>query len=111
MVARIIATLVFVVLILWDVWEAVGNLIGLPPYYAAIGFPDDIPWWILVTGLALPLMGLGVGLWWAWRHRGVAENVVMFIVILATQAALTMSVLAWEQAWRAQLLLGVIAVD
>lgn len=108
---RIIATLVFLALILWDVWEAVGNLIGLPPYYEAIGFPDDVPWWLLIAGLALPLLALVAGIWWVMRHRGLAENLVVFTVLLATQAALTMSVLAFEQAWRAQLLLGIIAVD
>ena len=108
MVARITLVAVFVAFVLWDLWEAVGNLIGLPPYYDALGFSDSVPWLLLVIGIALPLVGLSVGVWWAIRHRGVGENLVAFLVILSTQAALTMSLLAAEQAWRARLVLDII---
>lgn len=54
---------VFVFLFGWDVWEALGNLVGLEPFYAAFGIPDSVPWVLLWVGVALPVLVFGVSLW------------------------------------------------
>ena len=38
--AKIIVAAVFVALVGWDIWEGVGNLLGLPAYYQALGVAE-----------------------------------------------------------------------
>ena len=104
-----IVLIVFLFLASWDVWEALGNMLGLPPYYEAVGFAEFVPWWLLIAGLVISLLPPLLGIWWVRRSRGVAHAMIGLALLLATHAAVSLSVLAWEQAWRAQVLLGLLS--
>jgi len=107
--ARWVLLVAFLFLASWDVWEAVGNLLGLPPYYEAVGFAEFVPWWLLVAGLVLSLIPPVLGVWWVRRRESLGNTVVVLALLLATHAALSLSVLSWEQAWRAQAMLGLFS--
>ena len=107
--ARWVVLVVFLFLASWDVWEAVGNLLGLPPYYEAVGFAEFVPWWLLIAGLVLSLIPPVLGVWWVRRRESLGNTVVVLALLLATHAALSLSVLSWEQAWRAQAMLGLFS--
>jgi len=107
--ARWVVLVVFLFLASWDVWEAVGNLLGLPPYYEAVGFAEFVPWWLLVAGLVLSLIPPVLGVWWVRSRESLGNTVVVLALLLATHAALSLSVLSWEQAWRAQVMLGLFS--
>ena len=106
---RWLVLVVFLFLASWDIWEAVGNLIGLPPYYEAVGFADFVPWWLLIGGLVIALISPILGVWWVRRRESVANTVVVLALFLAAHAALSLSLLSWEQAWRAQVMLGLFS--
>ena len=100
-VAHAAMLVVFAVLYSWDLWEAIGNLVGLGPFYDAIGIGESIPWWLLWAGVALPVLVFGLAVV-ANRHReSLLERVVVFLVGWATVAAVSLSLGAIEQAWRA----------
>ena len=107
--ARWVVLVAFLFLASWDVWEAVGNLLGLPPYYEAVGFAEFVPWWLLIAGLVLSLSPPVLGVWWLRRRESLGNTVVVLALLLATHAALSLSVLSWEQAWRAQAMLGLFS--
>jgi len=107
--ARWMVLVAFLFLASWDVWEAVGNLLGLPPYYEAVGFAEFVPWWLLIAGLVLSLIPPALGIWWVRRRESLGNTVVVLALLLATHAALSLSVLSWEQAWRAQAMLGLFS--
>ena len=106
MAAKIITTAVFVALIGWDIWEAIGNVVGLPAFYEALSVSSDTPWFLLIPGLAIPIVLLGVGLWWGWRRASVVEAALIYVLALAVQSSLALSLIAAEQAWRASVLIA-----
>ena len=106
MIGKTIVTVVFVAFAGWDIWEGVGNLLGLPAYYQALGVAESTPWFLLVPGVVLPVGVLLGGLWWGWRRKSTVESALIYVLALAIQAALAVSLLAGEQAWRATVLLG-----
>jgi hypothetical protein len=104
-----ILLIVFLFLASWDLWEALGNLLGLPPYYEAVGFADFVPWWLLIAGLVIAALPPVLGIWWVRRSRSIFHSAIGLALLLSTHAAVSLSVLAWEQAWRAQVLLGLLS--
>lgn len=99
---------VFGLLYGWDVWEALGNLVGLEPFYAAFGIPDSVPWVLLWAGVVLPVVVFG-GALVLWRHLdSLLERVSVLLVGWATVGALSLSISALEQAWRAGALQAVV---
>ncbi len=93
-----LVTLAFLALSAWDVWEAVGNFLGLPGFYVALGIADHTPWVLLYAGLAIPVIAVIVGLWWA-RKRGLMARILIYVIVLAASNAVAMSLLAGGQAW------------
>jgi hypothetical protein len=92
----------------WDVWEALGNLVGLEPFYAAFGIPDSVPWVLLWVGVLLPVVVAGLSLW-VWRFLdSLLERFSVVLLGWATVGALSLSISAIEQAWRASALQGLI---
>jgi hypothetical protein len=89
----------------WDTWEAVGNLLGLPGFYEALNISDSTPWVLLVAGVATPWVAVAGGLLWA-RGRGVLSRTLIYLIALAASSAVSLSLLAAEQAWRASVLLS-----
>jgi len=106
--SRVVLSGLFVLLIVWDVWEAVGNLLGLPAYYSALGVADSTPWVLLVSGVIVPVLLWALGLWWGWRRQSVIEAAVIYAIALSVQATLSLSLIAAEQAWRADVLLALL---
>jgi uncharacterized membrane protein len=98
-----IATVAFVALSGWDLWEALGNFLGLPGFYVALGLEDRTPWLLLYAGLAVPAISVIVGLWWA-RRRGLMARILIYVIVLAASNAVAMSLLAGGQAWLAYVL-------
>jgi hypothetical protein len=98
---------VFVMLFGWDLWEALGNLVGLQPFYEAMGIGDSVPWALLWLGVFLPITGGAVCLilWRSWS--GTAERLAIMVVAWAVVAGVSLSLAAIEQAWRAAALQAV----
>ncbi len=107
-VGTIIAAIVFAFFAGWDLWEALGNVVGLPAYYRAIEFGEFIPWWILVPGFVLALVTFGGGLWWIIRTPQPGSRILGALIILAASASLQLSVLSAEQAWRSRVIFGLL---
>ena len=97
----------FTVLLGWDLWEALGNLVGLQPFYEAMGIGDSVPWVLLWLGVLLPIAAavLGLILWRRWP--GFAERLAIMVVAWAVVAGMSLSLAAIEQAWRAAALQAV----
>jgi hypothetical protein len=92
---------VFGLLYGWDVWEALGNLVGLQPFYEAMGIGDSVPWILLWLGVLSPVTAvvLSLILWRSWS--GAAERLAIIVVSCAVVAGVSLSLAAVEQAWRA----------
>jgi len=99
-----LTTLAFLAFSGWDVWEATGNLLGLPGFYVALGIEQHTPWILLYAGVVVPVIAFAVGLLWA-RGRGVMARGLIYVIVLAASNAVAMSLLAAGQAWLAYVLL------
>ena len=91
----------FAVLLGWDLWEALGNLVGLQPFYEAMGIGASVPWVLLWLGVLLPIAAVVVALilWRSWS--GAAERLAIMVLAWAVVAGMSLSLAAIEQAWRA----------
>ena len=98
---------VFLALFGWDLWEALGNLVGLQPFYEAMGIGASVPWILLWLGVLLPVTAvvLSLILWRSWS--GAAERLAIMVVAWAVVAGMSLSLAAIEQAWRAAALQAV----
>jgi hypothetical protein len=96
------------ILLGWDLWEALGNLVGLQPFYDAMGIGANVPWVLLWLGVFLPIAALvsSVFLWRSWS--GTAERLAIMVVAWAVVAGVSLSLAAIEQAWRAAALQALI---
>lgn len=81
----------------YDVWEALGNLIGLPQAYTALGIESRIPWWLLVVGILIPIASFVVA-FIVGRRRNVFVKALIFLVGLAVVAGLSLGVIALADA-------------
>lgn len=97
---RVLVWVVFLLLFSWDLWEATGNMLGMPAYYEALGVGGSTPWLLLGFGMVVPLAAPVVAAR-VTRRRGVGVLVVTLVLAYATVQALTLSAVAAEQAWRA----------
>lgn len=80
----------------YDVWEAVSTLIELPRFYEAIGLTAEVvPWWLLIAGIALPLVVFVAALL-IGRRRSVGKFVLVLLVGLAVVAAFSLGAVALE---------------
>lgn len=70
----------------YDVWEAVGNLIGVPKVYDALGLTAQTPWLLLVAALAIPIVVYGAALLVGLR-RNVGERAMVLLTGLAVSNA------------------------
>lgn len=98
---------VFLALFGWDLWEALGNLVGLRPFYDAMGIGASVPWVLLWLAVLLPVTAvvLSLILWRRWT--GAAERLAIMVVAWAVVAGMSLSLAAIEQAWRAAALQAV----
>lgn len=92
----------------YDLWEAVSTLIELPVFYEAFGFDvAQLPWWVLVLLVLLPIVAFAVALW-AGRRRSLGERALIFLLGLAIVAGLSLGLIALESVLRPGLLSGLL---
>jgi hypothetical protein len=96
-VSRIIVWVVFALLYAYPLFEGVSNLIALPPYYAALGIAGAVPWWLLVIGVAAPVL-LFLAAVWVGRGRELFARTLILAVGLAATNALALSAVSWASA-------------
>lgn len=97
----------FVILLGWDLWEALGNLVGLQPFYEAMGIGVNVPWILLWLGVLLPIAAVVFALILSRRWPGFAERLAIMVLAWAVVAGMSLSLAAIEQAWRAAALQAV----
>lgn len=95
----------FGLLFAWDTWQAVSNLVALPDFYDYAGFGrENVPWWLLVTGVVIPVLVFAVALLLG-RGRPLLVRVIVLVVGLAVASALGLGVVALEDVLRPTILL------
>jgi hypothetical protein len=97
LLSRVIVWVVFALLYAYPLFEGVSNLIALPPYYASIGIRSAVPWWLLVIGVAAPVI-LFVAALVIGRGRELFARALLLAVGLAATNALALSVIQWAAA-------------
>ncbi|SIN71319.1 hypothetical protein [Agromyces cerinus] len=86
---------VFGVFYAYDVWEAVGNLVGLNITANELGVAiTGGGWALLVVGIAVPLLVFGTA-FWLGRHRAPLAQVVLFLAGFALVQVLAADVSAF----------------
>jgi hypothetical protein len=88
----------------WDLWEALGNLVGLQPFYEAMGIGRSVPWILLWLGVLLPTTAVVLLLVLCRKWTGTVERLAIMVVAWAVVAGISLSLAAIEQAWRASAL-------
>ncbi|MDR6907672.1 glucan phosphoethanolaminetransferase (alkaline phosphatase superfamily) [Agromyces sp. 3263] len=79
---------VFGVLYAYDVWEAVGNLVGLNLQAGALGVPlSALGLTLLIAALIVPFLVFGVA-FWLGRRRAPLAQVLLFLAGYALVQAL-----------------------
>lgn len=92
---------VYGVLYSWDLWEAIGNLVGLAPFYEALGIGDSVPWALLWAGVALPVVVFVFALVLSRGRERLGDRVIIFFVGWASIAAVSLTMASLEQVVRA----------
>jgi hypothetical protein len=79
-------------------------LVGLQPFYEAMGIGASVPWILLWLGVLLPIAAVlsSLFLWRSWS--GTVERLAIMVVAWAVVAGMSLSLAAIEQAWRASAL-------
>ena len=96
----LVVAFLFALFYVYDLWEAVGNLVALPAYYEALGYgAENVPWWLLWSGVILPVAVFAVA-FVAGRRRNVFGKALVFLVGLSISAGLSLGVLALEEILR-----------
>ena len=95
--SRIVVWAVFALLYAYPLFEGISNLIAVPPYYDANGIGGAVPWWLLVIGVAAPVL-LYLAALWIGRGRELFPRALILAVGLATTNALVLSVVSWAGA-------------
>lgn len=99
-IASIIVAALFGLLYVYDLWEAVSNLVQLPLVYEAYGFDTAaLPWWLLIVGVAIPPVVFGLALV-AGRRQSIGVRALLLLLGLAVVAAASLGVIAAEIALR-----------
>jgi hypothetical protein len=76
------------------VWQAIRNLIELPKSYIAFGYTsDDVPWWLLIIGLIIPIL-IYVVAFLAGLNQNLLSKAVLFFVGLTASSGLAFGVFA-----------------
>ncbi len=92
--ARIAVTLVFGLVLAGDVWEAVGNLLGVSATASALGTSVSVTgWFVLVLGVAMPVAGF-LGVSWLGRRARLSSLVIGYLTVTVVVAALSLDLLA-----------------
>jgi hypothetical protein len=88
----------------YDVWAAVATIVALPGAYVEQGLQQsDVPWWLLVIGLLVPIVAY-VAAFVISLRMNIAAKAVIFILGIAVTSALSLSIVALELVIRTRLL-------
>lgn len=96
-VSRIVVWVVFALLYAYPLFEGISNLIALPPFYDANGIGGAVPWWLLIIGVAAPVL-LYLAALWIGRGRELFARTLLLAVGLATANALVLGAVSWASA-------------
>jgi hypothetical protein len=89
----IATAVVFGLFYAYDVWEAFGNLLQLPQLYKANNIDTaNVPWALLIAGVAAPIVIYAVALFVARRQRLLGRCIILFVGLAAT-AALSLAII------------------
>jgi hypothetical protein len=97
MVSRVVIWVVFALLYAYPLFEGISNLIALPPFYAANGIGAAVPWWLLIIGVAAPVLFYVAALLLG-RGRELFPRSLILAVGLAATNALVLSAVSWASA-------------
>ena len=89
-ISAIVLAVVFGLLFAWFLYQAIGNLVNVPPAYEQVGYGDRIPWGILLAGVGLPVV-LFAGAAWLGIRRTLSQRVILFAAGLGATAATSFS--------------------
>ncbi len=107
-VASIVVAALFGLFYAYDLWEAVSTFFELPTFYRAFGYDvDQLPWWILVIMLVLPVVVYIIALL-VGRRRPILERALILLVGLSLVAGMSLGLIALESILRPGLLSGVL---
>lgn len=99
-ILSIVIAALFGLFYVYDLWEAISNLVQLPLVYEAYGFDTAaLPWWLLLVGVAIPPVIFALALA-AGRRRSVGVRSLLLLLGLAVVAAASLGVIAAEIALR-----------
>jgi hypothetical protein len=88
----------------YDVWIAVATIVALPSAYIEQGLQQsDVPWWLLIIALLIPVVAYVVAFLVSLR-QSIAAKALIFILGIAVTAALSLSIVALEILLRTRLL-------
>ncbi len=96
LVSRAILWLVFAILYAYPLFEGISNLIALPAVYQAGGAGGAVPWYLLIIGVAAPVI-LYAGALLLGRGRELFPRALMLAAGLAATNAMFLSVVQWAQ--------------
>lgn len=78
----------------YDVFEGVGNLVGILGTADGLGVPVlPLGWVVLIGGLLLPIVAFAIA-YRTGRGRSLGEQAVRYLVALCVVAAVSLSILA-----------------
>ncbi len=93
-VTLVVLLVVFAILYGYPLFEGISNLIALPQYYESAGIGGAVPWYLLVIGVAAPVI-LYLGAILLGRGRELFPRALILAVGLAATNALFLSVVQW----------------
>jgi hypothetical protein len=85
---------VFGLLYAWDIWEAVGNMVGLNIAVGALGTQlSGFGWAVLIGAILFPAVVYAIA-FWLGRKRGAGALALLLLVGLALVAVVTLDIYA-----------------
>lgn len=91
---RLVLAVVFGLLLAWDVWEAVGNLLGVTGTASALGTSvSGVGWAVLILAVVLPVAAF-LGVLWFGRRTGVVSLAIAYATVTVVVSALSLDLLA-----------------
>jgi hypothetical protein len=91
---RVLLGVVFGLILAADVWEAIGNLLGVTGTASALGTSvSGVGWAVLVFAVVLPIAAF-LGVMWFGRRAGTVSLAVAYVAVTALVSALSLDLLA-----------------
>lgn len=89
--AMVIAVL-FGLFFAYDVWEALGNLLGMLSFADNLGVGlTTLGWVVLIGALSLPIILFGLAFWLGMK-RGPVQQIALYLAALAVSAVLYLDI-------------------